>query len=74
MVCAECSVGKYYWKEVDPSEFYACVEPARGVNPMLPDYVVNAVKMRCSPGSYMCTRYQHVSTCDAFNSFCNIHY
>ena len=58
---AECSVGKYFWKEADPTEFYACVEPTTGVNPQLPDYVINAVKMRCSAGTYMCTRYTDVS-------------
>jgi len=66
---AECSAGKYYWKEVDPTEFYACVEPTSGVNPMLPDYVVNAVKMRCSAGSYMCTRYDDVSDRFCYNVY-----
>jgi len=58
---AECSVGKYFWKEEDPTEFYACVEPTTGLNAHLPDYVINAVKMRCSEDTYMCTRYNHVS-------------
>lgn len=57
----ECSPGKYYWKESDATEFYACVEPASGVEPLLPGYVINAIKMRCSSGTYMCTRYNDVS-------------
>jgi len=57
----ECSAGKYYWKETDPTEFYACVEPSHGVNPLVSDYVVNAVKMRCTSGTYMCTRHNDVS-------------
>jgi len=58
---AECSPGKYYWKEEDPTEFYACVEPTPGYNPSVPSYVINAVKMRCSSGTYMCSRYNDVS-------------
>jgi len=63
MLLSECSAGKYYWKEEDPSEFYACVEPTSGVNPSVPSYVINAVKMRCSAGTYMCSRYNQASYC-----------
>ena len=39
----ECKLGKYFWKEKLPTEFYACLTVPR-----------RAVKLRCPPGLYMC--------------------
>ena len=58
----ECSPGKYYWKEEDPGQFYACVELTRGINPSIPDYVTNAIRMKCAEGTYMCSLQTDVSS------------